>query len=225
MNFDCHNFNRHYLERLTTHELLTMAEYLSLDIPPELERVFVIEELINSAQELDLFNDETNEEHEEIPASAKTDTLTAVPLPKQYNITFMDILIRDPLWVFVFWEVKMHDREIFERDPDFEGYYLKVSPVPDSGEGAFTVAVGATDSAWYLSFPPAGGTFQIELCARSNQEEVSVVNSGSFTMPCLFGTAGSTGDKNPLITLSGVERMQILRKVDRIARTRSSNAR
>jgi hypothetical protein len=63
----------------------------------------------------------------------------------------------------VFWEIKNSDREIFEKAPDFNGYFLKVcrwggsgpSPQEASLREAFTVFLTPEDSAWYLGFPPA----------------------------------------------------------------------
>lgn len=216
MDTDCTKLNRQYLESLTTHELLALADSVVLDVPPGLDRIFIIEELIAVGQEPPLGDDLTDDE------IAKTDLIKddseAVLLPTQYNITFMNVMIRDPLWVFVFWEVKLHDKETLEKNPDFEGYYLKVTPMPSSSEeGVFTVTVGTTDNAWYLNFPPEQGIFQVALCARCGQEEIILIVSDTFTLPNLYDPA-HIPNNNPLIQLSGAETIPVLHKVDRIPR-------
>jgi hypothetical protein len=185
---------RDYLESLTTRELMRMADREGIDIPPDLERVFIIQELLE--------NDRPEDAAPEPAGGAFFQTAgtrsrqNPVPLPRQYNITYLETLPRDPLWVFAFWEIKRSDKEVFENLGNFEGYCLKVSSLgfPEGkGEGprrspkpngarrqvpgrkapaernvppdtAFTVPVGTEDTAWYLGFPPLGGEFKVELC-------------------------------------------------------------
>jgi hypothetical protein len=194
---------RAHLESLTTSDLIRMADNLGIDIPPDLDRIFIIEELL----EITSFNEDASAPPDTSDIAGASDTflssesagvspdadmansrlIESVPLPRQYNITFIEVMIRDPLWAFVFWEIKAQDREQFEKAQDFEGYYLKVSPRitsaitstitssdkplprpedparqgPDA-KGAFTVPVKPDDSAWYLGLSPvlAGENFR-----------------------------------------------------------------
>jgi hypothetical protein len=166
--------------------------------------------------------------------------LKPVPLPKQYNITFIEVMIRDPLWIFVFWEVKGFDKEVFERVPDFGGYYLKVSPWEESRrrfprseeEGVFTVPVETGDTARYLGFPPAGEAeddqdhlLKVELCAKRGAGEFVLAVSNPFRLPSVPRLPAGTEQKencgrykNPLIRLSGFGDLHILRNLDRLSR-------
>jgi hypothetical protein len=223
---------RSYLESLTTRELIRMADREGIDIPPDLERVFIIQELL-----------ENDRPEDEPPVPEERGKLVPVPLPKQYNITYLEILLRDPLWVFVFWEIKKHDKEIFENSADFEGYCLKVSSVGTGfstgrkpsmernflSETVFTVSVGTEDTAWYLGFPPQGGEFYVDLCVRlrnsrdPDQGEAdmllkSLAVSKPFSMPRLFNPSENKEMlKNPLIRLSGVDCFSILRNTERFS--------
>jgi hypothetical protein len=223
---------RSYLESLTTRELIRMADREGIDIPPDLERVFIIQELLE------------NDSLEVSPEPEERGKLSPVPLPKQYNITYLEVLLRDPLWVFAFWEIKRHDKELFENSGDFEGYCLKVSSAGSglspgrktSGERAFlpetvfTVSVGTEDTAWYLGFPPQGGEFYVELCVRlrnprePGRDEMDLLLktlavSRPFFMPRLFNPPENEEMlKNPLIRLSGAENFSFLRNTDRSLR-------
>lgn len=173
---------RAYLESLTTPDILKMADDLGMDIPPELDRIFIIEEMLDLSSAEEEAPDTAAEGAEAIDglgqpkspadfsqAGIRHETdgpdsgfIESAPLPKQYNITYIDVMIRDPLWAFVFWELKTQDRELLEKSPDFEGYFLKVSALaPGSSEqsadneGIFTVPVAPGDSAWYLGIAPA----------------------------------------------------------------------
>jgi hypothetical protein len=231
-------FTRAGLDSLTTGELVKLADLHGLDIPPGLDRLFIIEELLALAAE------DRNEEDEDSPLVMETGFLEPVPLPRQYNITFIEVMIRDPLWVYVFWEVKGFDKEVFEKAPDFGGYYLKVSPYeesrrnpfPSRGAGVFTVPVETDDTARYLGFPPSGDSeddkdnrFKVELCAKRGAGTVVLAVSSPFSMPSLSGLPAGAGQeerctkyKNSLIRLSGAGDFHILRNLDRVPRPKKA---
>ena len=203
-----------------------IADRYGIDIPPGLERIFIIEELLDMARE------EEPEEGGERPVCAVDFSETA-ELPKQYNITFLEVMIRDPLWAFVFWEVKGHDKEIHEGAPDFGGYCLRVIPLERSlgnkKEKPFTVFVGINDRAWYLGFPPAEGHYQVDLCVLRGEEEIVLAVSRPFMLPRLLSRPDAKdGDgflmvagvyRNPLARLSGAGDFPVIRNADRLSRT------
>lgn len=207
------------LESLTTRELINLADIHGVDIPPGLDRIFIIEELLELAA-----YEETEEEYTEEPAGKFP---VSVVLPKQYNITFIDILVRDPLWIYAFWEIKGADRETLEKTPDFNGYFLKVSPwgraAPDE---IFTVPLSPDDNARYLGFPPndenSGNgrrSFKVELFAGRGSDEMMLAASDPFVLPALSPRMENNG-KNPLIGLSGAGKFSILRNKDRQSRAK-----
>jgi hypothetical protein len=217
-----------YLDRLSTGELEKIADCYGVDIPPGLERIFIIEELLDMAREED-----EPEEAGEQPVHAADFPETA-ELPKQYNITFLEVMIRDPLWAFVFWEVKSHDKEIHEGAPDFGGYCLRVIPLEgnqkNKKEKVFTVFVGMNDKAWYLGFPPAEGRYQVELGVLRGEEEIVLAVSRPFMLPRLLSRPDvKDGDgfltdiagvyHNPLARLSGAGDFPVIRNADRLSRT------
>ena len=187
---------RTYLESLTTSDLIRMADNLGIDIPPDLDRIFIIEELLEIASLDDTIDDvpdlqtitaEDPKVKTEGSPSAEQNIVDSglaesVPLPKHYNITYIEVMIRDPLWAFVFWEIKDQDKDHYEKAQDFEGYYLKVSPCGNKNqkkslelsnpvaeaEGVFMVPVTPADTAWYLGLSPAGDpklrTVRPEVC-------------------------------------------------------------
>jgi hypothetical protein len=265
------HLTRSGLESMTTAELVRVADSFGIDIPPGLDRVFVIEELLDLASLYGSLEgeedspagggfDETGSggarpelvpgtppggtgvfspEEPEGPLRATVvadpregafgteDFPGSVPFPKQYNITFIEVLIRDPLWAFTFWEIKEHDREIFERTAGFEGYCLRVNSLGEKGAAdplpGFTVPVGPEDTAWYIGFPSenTGGRFQVELCVRLGERIEFLASSRVFTMPRLQERAGLSGRCfSKLALLSGAEEFPILRNPDRKVRPR-----
>jgi hypothetical protein len=216
---------RPYLDSLTTGELTRIADNCGIDLPPNLERIFIIEELLDYARA------EEEDDEEEEGLIETTDYLETAPIPRQYNITFIDVMIRDPLWAFVLWEVKEHDKDLYEKDANFSGYFLRVNPVGKDGvllkDQGFTVQVDSKDTARYLGFSeggmvhPQGGFFQIELCVGLGETGEVLALSRIFGLPKLPGRALLTGGISPsLAALSGSEDFRILRNADRQQRLR-----
>jgi hypothetical protein len=210
--------DRPFLESLTTAELAKLADRAGIDIPPGLERIIIIEELLETL-------DDAGEEKKPslIPDEKRPQTASA-PFPGRYNITYVNVLVRDPLWAFAFWEINAHDREMHEKAPDFGGYCLRVEADPLSQamqDSSFTVQVGAEDSAWYLGFSPSGGTFRVELCAIRREESVILAVSDPFSLPNLhepLGNRYSKASHNPLLRLSGIDELRILHNTSRSSR-------
>jgi len=208
--------SRTWLESLSTAELIKLADSYGIDIPHGLERIFLIEELL---------------EYSNTGVQEKADDLEINPayietaiLPKHYNISYVEVIIRDPLWVFVYWEIKGHDREIHERAENFKGYCLRVVPLSEENkelnEASFTVPVNADDSARYLGFAEhssqSHGRYVIKLAVIRGSSELTVVESLPFCLPRLIENEEINNMKeNPLFRLSGVQDLSIIKNTDR----------
>jgi hypothetical protein len=211
------NLKKPYLETLATHELVQLADSFGVDIPPELDRLFIIEELLFAVED----EKDASVEVVVVPPRKPFERRGSepAPIPKQYNMTFIEVLLRDPLWAFAFWEVKNADKELYERNNAFGNYQLNVMPEKTGGE-PFVIPVGIHDDAWYIGFPPEGGCFTVELCALMRDEEkVTLAVSHPFSMPRLFNPVTDAAMyENPLTRLSGLADFTILRNIDRESR-------
>ena len=222
--------SRSRLDGLSTDELVKLADSNGIDIPPGLERVFIIEEILEVI----------NAESDDTPGmEVNPDYSETVLLPKQYNISFLEVIIRDPFWVFVFWEVKGHDREIHENAKDFNGYFLRVIPLDGEGkerkpeslinneqeESSFTVSIDKEDSARYIGFAGQAGVnktqccYAIKLGVMRGSQEIIITSSGPFFLP-KAGEDEFLADmsRNNLIRLSGVQDLPITKNTNRQSR-------
>jgi len=212
--------SRPWLESLSTDELIKLADTYGIDIPVGLERIFIIEEILEISS---LDEPKTTNDIEVNPSYSET-----ALLPKQYNITYIEVLIRDPLWVFVFWEVKGNDKELYESAGDFNGYCLRIIPMDDA-ENSYTVSIGAEDNARYLGFADSASaeekqkqdlsSYTIKLIALRGDSEITIASSPVFCMPKLYENESITAmSQNPLVRLSGAQDLQITKNTDRQAR-------
>ncbi|MDR0447943.1 MAG: DUF4912 domain-containing protein [Treponema sp.] len=181
LDFETAEYKKH-LESLSSRELIKLADNAGIDIPPDFERLFLIRELLEYS---------TDEEKKGEILAEKTNLKTVV-LPKQYHITYLEVLTRDPQWAYVFWEVKALEKERYETDSRFDGYALRIfekKTSQDSGNNtslssdfieSFTVPVEQEDNSRYLGFPRSG-TYRILLLVQGLN--IPLVFSRAFTLP------------------------------------------
>jgi len=196
-----------YLASLTTRDLVKLADQAGVDLTPGLDRLFVIGELLDNAFE---------EPSEEDLVEEKEDLRTAA-LPKQYQITYMEVLPRDPQWAYVCWELKAQDRDRYEKDSGFEGYALRAFEKKNEAFAeSFTVPVGTEDNSWYLAFS-GGGSFRVGLWIRGL--DICPVMSRPFKLPRFINSPGNEEILNrPLNLLSGSADFAVLRDIGRLSR-------
>jgi len=209
---------RHWLECQSTEQLIKLADSYGIDIPPELERIFIIEELLEAG------NVEEQEISDDIEVSHSYSE--TVQLPKQYNISYIDVIIRDPLWVFAFWEIKKHDRESYESAENFNGYCLRVIPLDKNGkenkqnENTFTVSIDAEDFCRYIGIvehsEQDSNCYVIQLCVNKDDNLTTIVSSQPFYLPKPYNNdIIANMSLNPLIRLSGVRELAVIKNTDR----------
>ena len=88
--------SRAYLETLPSADLIALADDFGIDIPENLNRRFIIGELLEAAEDMDDSDDDLEESSE----------ITTADLPETYNETVISAVLRNPVWLFVYWDVK-----------------------------------------------------------------------------------------------------------------------
>ena len=219
------HLSRPWLESLSTLELIKQADTYGVDIPAGLDRIFIIEEILESSS---AFFEQSNKQETDIVVNPSLSE-TAL-LPKRYNNSCVEVIIRDPLWAFVFWEIKENEREEHENAPDFKGYFLRVIPLDEKGEqqtkeNLFTVTIDTKDHSRYLGFAEQTsenfGRFIIKLGAIRGGSEVQIASSQIFDLPkfyddeCLSELGG-----NALSRLSGVQDLPITKNDRRLSKNK-----
>ena len=213
---------RSYLETLSTGDLSALADRLGLDLPPDLGRISVVEEILETFHEEDIpLQPERDGDAEGYPENPSEDVFESVSVsrvPDAYYSTFVEVILRDPLWVFVFWEIKNTDRDVFERGIEFSGYRLKVSSLLDGKSEAvdsFYVEIQKNDVARYLCYPYTKGWFKVELCVQKETEDIVLASSASIRIPNGRSAASMESDPSyPMLQLSGLNDMRVVRNVD-----------
>jgi hypothetical protein len=231
--------NLPYLEKLSAPELRNLADAFGIEIPRNLERPFIIEEILDNAPCLTFFQPETVENRSADTGFTDGENIPPVPepveLPRQYNITRINAIVRDPLWVFVFWEISDADRKTHEKQPGFRGYFLRVSldkcKKGNAASTVFTIPVSGGDTEWYINFPPGGrcreicnaeaeAPFNVALCCVHSGSETVLASTLPFRLPRALEISERrvpARDENTLLQLSGIDDLPVLRNREHIA--------
>ncbi len=197
---------RAHLESLSTSDLVRLADEHGIDIPEGLNRRFIIGELLELGEEnLRAATD----------SALVTDGDFSVPadiLPETYNETQITLLMRDPGWVFVYWDFHTTLLTAVTGNHRFESFFLRVNSL--SGDNPrkvcdyFDVDVGIHDRKWYIHLSDRKQACRVDLYSRNTQEKEQLLAKSSELVipPGGSGELNGTAKKRipPLIELSGI---------------------
>ena len=165
-----------HLETLSSSDLLLLAEDFGIDIPDDLDRNFVIGEILEAAED------------SEIAAGSSIHFLDSVQeeksLPETYNITSIDVVLRNPVWAFVYWDLKKTDIEYAKENG--ASALLRVSFYKEEGGAAqesFDVSIKMNDRQQYILLPAGKDVMRIDLVFESSFETITIASTKFVALP------------------------------------------
>lgn len=211
---------RTYLETLSNRDLEDLVASMDLDLPPSLNRIFVIEEILEACLE----DEEDEVEDNELVIDDEIKPVES--LPSHYFATYLHVLLRDPYWAFAFWEIRSTELAEMEKLSGFEGFCLRVWSLKDRNnnmtETSFSVSLASEDSAWYVCLPGTSSWYRIDLCLINSGKEVVLASSGAFRVPRSPDTVKKElpeGLPLEVSRLCGFDELSVLRSRDRDSRS------
>ncbi len=136
----CVKLSKKYLESISTEELLKISEIYGLFIPNNLDRSFIIQELLEladgeddaetrekSSATLSKFIEEKEAEELE-PEDLESDLnfKKSKKMKISYSSTEVHLLLRDPMWLFAFWDFSKNEFKKITADLNFDTFVLRV---------------------------------------------------------------------------------------------------
>lgn len=197
-----------YLETLSTADLLELAEEYDLDIPEQLNRRFIISELLEIADELnEQIIDDIEESAEQIE--------TTKDLPYSYNETTIDVVLRNPAWAYVYWDIRVSDLQDVINTKAFSKLLLKIhfweSEMADKLIDVCELTISKEDRAQYIFLPSGKKYFSIDLVAEfSNLEPKKLTTSRIVTIPTgapVISLESLEKPISPILQLSGMQEL------------------
>lgn len=152
--------NRAYLETLSFSDLVRLADEYGVDVPEDLDRRFLIAELLELAEE------ENNLSEEDMIISTDDGNDNVGTLNGNYNETQVSGVLRNPAWLFVFWNISEADQLKLKELPDCQ-IKLRIcslldpkDPVP---EEAFEIQTSSESLEQYVLLPKGKKYIKVEL--------------------------------------------------------------
>lgn len=189
---------REKLESLTTEQLETIARKEGILNHQNVSKDELIDLIRDAIEEDKLERRQTNNyamrlenkkydilKDEEIEVLQKDE----YPLPERYNDTRVVLLIRDPEWAYVYWDINREKLEEIRKSPHYEGFFLRVYEY--RGEvlsketliDYFDIAVGEEDTSRYINLAGRGNDYRVEIIASVLHKEKSLALSNSIHSP------------------------------------------
>lgn len=151
--------NRAYLETLSFSDLVQLADEYGVDVPEDLDRRFLIAEL------LELIEEEKNFNEDMIIADEKNEADASV-MNGNYNETQITGILRNPAWLFVFWNISEADSAKLKELPDCS-LQLRICSLKDPKdpipEEAFEIQTATESQEQYVLLPKGKKYIKIEL--------------------------------------------------------------
>ncbi len=173
--------NRAYLESLSFADLVSLADQNGIDVPEDLNRSFLIGELLEVCSERTVSSEDDMILSEDEPYETKLDVF-----PRSCNATEVQILLRDPAWAFVYWTISESDRialdkafisKMMIRVSSFsEAYQIK----PDE---FFDINISKEDNGQYVLLPAGKKYFRVDLLFNLDGIIDILSSSKVFEMP------------------------------------------
>lgn len=206
MNED--TINRASLEKLSFSDLVQLADEYGVDVPEDLDRRFLIAEL------LELFEESNNKEDEMIIATESDDQQPLV-LNGNFNETQVSCVLRNPAWLFVFWNLNDNDLAKLENNA---GCSLKLricsfeNPGDSKPDEAFEIQTASQSQEQYVLLPQGKKYIKVELIYDCDGMSEIMAYSPVISIP--QGAAmvndlqpGREQNFSPVIELSGIKEL------------------
>jgi hypothetical protein len=209
--------SRKKLESLTNKELMELADGFGMDIPASLNRNFIIGELLEYSEERER---ETQADSEisyidSDDSDGDEDGDGGIHLPRSYNETKINAILRDPAWVYTFWDLSEADLQSFEESEDFSSLCLHVSFYDSEDSEVQTdsidLMVSLEDRNQYILLSSTKKHFSLclEAC-YTGKESMILARSKRISVPTgnemlKDAVPGKDMDFPPLVQLSGMD--------------------
>lgn len=155
--------SRQYLETLPSADLIALADDLGIDVPENLNRRFIIGELLDTAAEIkrENYTDLKNDSDKIHPVSV---------LPETYNENQISVVLRNPVWAYVYWDIREADFQKIQKTAGFTSLVLRVSSFSNQDSvkpsDYFEISVSVSDRNQYILLPVSVKNIRIDLVAE-----------------------------------------------------------
>ncbi|QEN07912.1 DUF4912 domain-containing protein [Oceanispirochaeta crateris] len=133
-------------------------------------------------------------------------------LPLRYNDTSATLLLRDPSWVFCYWDLEDKKVDEIQNSPGFQGLLLRVVELntkeysQDNVLDYFDIPIKFNDYRRYINLPSVDTCYCVEIRAVVEDKDYLITRSNSIETTREYVTAPRENDithSDELIRMSG----------------------
>jgi len=203
---------RSYLETLSSADLVSLADDYDIDIPSDLNRRFIIGELLDVAEEL-----KQNKKSDMVISSDAAVADEDEKLPDTYNETRITVLLRNPVWAYVYWDIKESDLAMMKAERTQASlslniiYFDELNAVKPSD--SFEIQIPSAEREQYVLLSAEKKFVQINLNAvMRNQSQAVLASSRRIELPhgcdaLVSSFPGKPVAFSPVMKLSGMDKL------------------
>jgi hypothetical protein len=192
---------RPYLEAMVSADLVALAEEYGIDVPENLNRRFIIAELLDALTDME--DAYTND-----AALVDSPNLPHETLPKSYNETAITAILRNPVWLYIYWDISESDMSMMRSKT---GHHPLLCIVILDGEGkqvsedSFSMPLPTDSRDQYILLPAGKKMLRAELVL-----EVSPGKQKMLTSSSVIRLPQSTIDFSSIVTKTYIPPMLAL---------------
>ena len=200
--------SRASLEKLSFSDLVQLADEYGVDVPEDLDRRFLIAELLELAEE-------SNNRDDEMIIATEADNQQPLVLNGNFNETQVSCVLRNPAWLFVFWNLNDNDLAKINDNPSCS-LRLRIcsytDPADSKPEEAFEVQTPSQSQEQYVLIPNGKKYIKVELICVTNGAGEVIAFSPVISIPQGASLVndlqpGREEDFSPVIELSGIKEL------------------
>jgi len=180
------------LRSLSYSALSQIAEQSNINCEPNLDKESLITEIYDAFEEDRLDRDVTNSitiqvESRKFSVSQDEELFAEFSgpseIPDRYHDTRLVLMLRDPSWVFCYWDIKDSIRCQFTEKSEFGGFILRVTELTepkwgqDSSIDCFNIPIRFEDLCRYINLPTEAACYGAEIYAQMGENAVLVTRS------------------------------------------------
>lgn len=206
---DEEKITRAYLETLSFSDLKKLADEYGVDVPEDLDRRFLLSEILEIAEEA------RHDKDAAMIISFNNEVNQSTNLPEGYNETQISCVLRNPVWVFVFWDISDTDMNMLKALPDYS-LGLRVCILSSENdltpEEVLEIELPNGANEQYVLIPAGKNFLRIELVyfSGSNREVLAFSPVISIPKSSSYIENYQPGVKNEfpeIMKLSGIEKI------------------
>ena len=170
---------KNQLQNLATSDLIDLANSLELFVPPNFSRISLISEILSMNSELEALPYNILKI---LPLEDEMDDL-----PTSYGMTEIRILLRDPMWLFAFWDINTNQLEqLLKTDPNVS-IFLRVMSFKSEKDDTYyafeDINVKQEERSIYIHTSINEEVTQVALMFKTTHKTELIAKSNFIYMP------------------------------------------